>query len=111
MQGSRLWISPDVGIALDVTARATPQRRHDGCGTGQGGGHQSQGFQPYLPSGSQNYMVKIAEEKASVPDGSVEAGGTDSGAIQMTKSGIPAESSRFPAAIFTAPAKWSTLVT
>ena len=38
-----------------------------------------------------NYMVKIAEEKGIKYQMEVlEAGGTDSGAIQMTKSGIPA---------------------
>ena len=68
-------ISPDVGIALDVTRTGdTPKGVTMDVALGKGL-YQSQGFQPYLPSGSQElHGQDRGGERHPVPDGSVGGG-------------------------------------
>ena len=106
-------ISPDVGIALDVTRTGdTPKGVTMDVALGKGAAIKVKDSSLICHPALKNYMVKIAEEKGIQYQMEVlEAGGTDSGAIQMTKSGIPAGVISIPCRYITAPAKWSTLVT
>jgi endoglucanase len=85
-------ISPDVGIALDVTRTGdTPKGVTMDVALGKGAAIKVKDSSLICHPALKNYMVKIAEEKGIQYQMEVlEAGGTDSGAIQMTKSGIPA---------------------
>lgn len=85
-------ISPDVGIALDVTRTGdTPKGVTMDVALGKGAAIKVKDSSLICHPALKNYMVKIAEEKGIKYQMEVlEAGGTDSGAIQMTKSGIPA---------------------
>jgi putative aminopeptidase FrvX len=85
-------ISPDVGIALDVTRTGdTPKSRTMDVSLGNGAAIKVKDSSLICHPALKNYMVKVAKEKGIKYQMEVlEAGGTDSAAIQMTKSGIPA---------------------
>lgn len=85
-------ISPDVGIALDVTPTGdTPKSAISDVGLGKGAAIKVKDSSLICHPGLRKYMVKIAQEKGIKYQLEVlEAGGTDSGAIQMTKAGVPA---------------------
>lgn len=85
-------ISPDVGIALDVTRTGdTPKGVTMDVALGKGAAIKVKDSSLICHPALKNYMVKIAQEKGIKYQMEVlEAGGTDSGAIQMTKAGIPA---------------------
>lgn len=85
-------ISPDVGIALDVTRTGdTPKGITMDVALGKGAAIKVKDSSLICHPALKNYMVKIAQEKGIKYQMEVlEAGGTDSGAIQMTKAGIPA---------------------
>ncbi len=85
-------ISPDVGIALDVTRTGdTPKSRTMDVSLGNGAAIKVKDSSLICHPALKNYMVKVAKEKGIKYQMEVlEAGGTDSAAIQMTKAGIPA---------------------
>lgn len=85
-------IAPDLGIALDVTPTGdTPKGRNANVTLGKGAAVKVMDRSLICHPGLKNYMVKVAEEKGIQYQMEVlEMGGTDSGAIQMTKAGIPA---------------------
>jgi putative aminopeptidase FrvX len=85
-------ISPDVGIALDVTRTGdTPKTRTMDVSLGNGAAIKVKDSSLICHPALKNYMVKVAKEKGIKFQMEVlEAGGTDSAAIQMTKAGIPA---------------------
>lgn len=85
-------IEPDVGIALDVTRTGdTPKSITMDVALGKGAAIKVKDSSLICHPPLRNYMVKVAQEKGIKYQLEVlEAGGTDSGAIQMTKAGIPA---------------------
>lgn len=85
-------ISPDVGIALDVTRTGdTPKSITMDVALGKGAAIKVKDSSLICHPALKNYMVKVAQENSIKYQMEVlEAGGTDSGAIQMTKAGIPA---------------------
>ena len=85
-------IAPDLGISLDVTRTGdTPKGITMDVSLGKGAAIKVKDSSLICHPGLRNYMVKVAEEKGIRYQLEVlEAGGTDSGAIQMTKAGIPA---------------------
>jgi endoglucanase len=85
-------IEPDVGIALDVTPTGdTPKGRSANVSLGKGAAIKVMDRSIICHPALKNYMVKIAEEKGIKHQLEVlEMGGTDAGAIQMTRAGIPA---------------------
>lgn len=95
LRGARVaayGIEPDVGVAFDVTRTGdTPK-----CGTmevslGKGAAIKVKDSSLICHPGLKNHMAQVAKEKGIPFQFEVlEAGGTDSGAIQMTKAGIPA---------------------
>ena len=83
-------ISPDVGIALDVTRTGdTPKGVTMDVALGKGAIKVKDSSLICHPA-QELHGQNRGGERHQVPDGSVGGGGTDSGAIQMTKSGIPA---------------------
>jgi putative aminopeptidase FrvX len=85
-------IEPDVGIAFDVTPTGdTPKARTMNVSLGEGAAIKVKDSSLICHPGLRNHLVKLAEEN-SIPYQMevLERGGTDSGAIQMTKAGIPA---------------------
>jgi len=85
-------ITPDVGIALDVTRTGdTPKGVTMDVALGNGAAIKVKDSSLICHPGLRKYMVKVAEEKGIKYQLEVlEAGGTDSAAIQLTKAGIPA---------------------
>jgi endoglucanase len=85
-------IEPDLGIALDVTPTGdTPKGRNANVSLGKGAAIKAMDRSCICTPALKNYMVKVAEEKGIKYQIEVlEMGGTDAGAIQMTKAGIPA---------------------
>ena len=85
-------IEPDLGIALDVTPTGdTPKGRNANVSLGKGAAIKAMDRSCICTPALKNYMVKLAEEKKIKYQIEVlEMGGTDAGAIQMTKAGIPA---------------------
>lgn len=85
-------IEPDIGIALDVTRTGdTPKGITMDVALGKGAAIKVKDSSLICHPGLKNYMVKVAEEKGIKYQMEVlESGGTDSGAIQMTRAGIPA---------------------
>jgi putative aminopeptidase FrvX len=85
-------ITPDVGIALDVTRTGdTPKARTMEVSLGGGAAIKVKDSSVIAHPAFKNYMVKVAKEKGIKYQMEVlEAGGTDTAAIQMTKAGIPA---------------------
>lgn len=85
-------ITPDVGIAFDVTRTGdTPKARPMEVSLGGGAAIKVKDSSVITHPGLRNYMVKIAKEKGIKYQMEVlEAGGTDTSAIQLTKAGIPA---------------------
>ncbi len=85
-------IEPDVGIALDVTPTGdTPKGRNANVSLGNGAAIKVMDRSVICTPALKNYMVKLAEERGIKYQLEVlEMGGTDAGAIQMTKAGIPA---------------------
>ncbi len=85
-------IEPDVGIALDVTPTGdTPKGRNANVSLGKGAAIKAMDRSCICTPALKNYMVKLAEEKQIKYQIEVlDMGGTDAGAIQMTKAGIPA---------------------
>lgn len=85
-------ITPDVGIAFDVTRTGdTPKARTMEVSLGGGAAIKVKDSSVIAHPALKNYMVKVAKEKGIKYQMEVlEAGGTDTSAIQMTKAGIPA---------------------
>ena len=85
-------IEPDLGIALDVTPTGdTPKGRNANVSLGKGAAIKAMDRSCICTPALKNYMVKLAEEKKIKYQIEVlDMGGTDAGAIQMTKAGIPA---------------------
>ncbi len=95
LRGARVaafGITPDVGIALDVTRTGdTPKGITMDVSLGGGAAIKVKDSSLICTPALRDYMVKVAEDKGIKYQMEVlEAGGTDSGAIQMTKAGIPA---------------------
>ncbi|MGI6162973.1 MAG: M42 family metallopeptidase [Bacillota bacterium] len=95
LRGARVaafGIEPDVGIAFDVTGTGdTPKARTMDVSLGKGAAIKVKDSSLICHPGLRDYLVKLAEEKGIPYQMEVlEAGGTDSGAIQMTRAGIPA---------------------
>ncbi len=95
LRGARVaafGIEPDVGIAFDVTGTGdTPKAHTMDVSLGKGAAIKVKDSSLICHPGLRDYMVKLAEEKGIPYQMEVlERGGTDSGAIQMTKAGIPA---------------------
>jgi putative aminopeptidase FrvX len=85
-------ITPDVGIALDVTPTGdTPKGNPTmDVSLGKGAAIKVKDGSLICTPALRDYMVKVAEEKGIKYQMEVlNSGGTDSGAIQMTKAGIP----------------------
>jgi len=85
-------IEPDVGIAFDVTRTGdTPKGITMDVSLGKGAAIKVKDSSLICHPGLRKYLVKLAEEK-NIPYQMevLERGGTDSGAIQMTKAGIVA---------------------
>jgi putative aminopeptidase FrvX len=85
-------IEPDVGIAFDVTRTGdTPKGITMEVSLGKGAAIKVKDRSLICTPALKDYMVKVAEEN-NIPYQLeiLEAGGTDSGAIQLTKAGIPA---------------------
>jgi endoglucanase len=85
-------VEPDVGIALDVTPTGdTPKGRPANVSLGKGAAIKVMDRSLICHPALKSYMVKLAEEKGIQYQLEVlEMGGTDAGAIQMTRAGIPA---------------------
>ncbi len=95
LRGARVaafGIEPDVGIALDVTRTGdTPKGITMEVSLGGGAAIKVKDSSLFCTPALKEYMVKVAIEKGIKYQMEVlEAGGTDSGAIQMTKAGVPA---------------------
>lgn len=95
LRGARVaafGIEPDVGIAIDVTRTGdTPKGITMDVSLGKGAAIKVKDSSVICHPGLRNYMVQIAEANGIPYQLEVlEAGGTDSGAIQLTKAGIPA---------------------
>jgi putative aminopeptidase FrvX len=95
LRGARVaafGIEPDVGIALDVTRTGdTPKGVTMDVSLGGGAAIKVKDSSLICTPALRDYMVKVAQDKGIEYQMEVlEAGGTDSGAIQMTKAGIPA---------------------
>lgn len=95
LRGARVaafGIEPDVGIAIDVTRTGdTPKSITMDVSLGAGAAIKVKDSSLICTPALRDYMVKMAQEKGIRYQMEVlEAGGTDSGAIQMTKAGIPA---------------------
>jgi putative aminopeptidase FrvX len=84
-------VSPDVGIALDVTRTGdTPKTVTMEVSLGGGAAIKVKDASLICTPAVRNYMVKIAEDQGIKYQLEVlQTGGTDSAAIQMTKTGIP----------------------
>jgi len=85
-------INPDVGIAFDVTGTGdTPKSSTMDVSLGKGAAIKVKDSSLICHPGLRDYLVKLAEEKGiSYQMEVLERGGTDSGAIQMARAGIPA---------------------
>lgn len=85
-------IEPDVGIAIDVTPTGdTPKGRNANVSLGKGAAIKAMDRSVICTPAVKNLMVTLAEErKIKYQIEVLEMGGTDAGAIQMTKAGIPA---------------------
>ncbi len=95
LRGARVaayGISPDVGIALDVTRTGdTPKGVTMDVSLGGGAAIKVKDSSLICTPALRAYMEKVAEENGIKYQLEIlEAGGTNSGAIQMTKAGIPA---------------------
>jgi len=95
LRGARVaafGIEPDAGLAFDVTRTGdTPKGITMDVGLGKGAAIKVKDSSLICHPGLKNYLVKLAEDHGIPYQMEVlEAGGTDSGAIQMTKAGIPA---------------------
>ena len=99
-----------MGIALDVTRTGdTPKTRTMEVSLGGGAAIKVKDSSVIAHPAFKNYMVKIAKEKGIKYQMEVlEAGGTDTAAIQMTKAGIPAGCISIPCRYIHSPARWST---
>lgn len=95
LRGARVasyGIEPDVGIAVDVTRTGdTPKGITMEVSVGKGAAIKVKDSSLICHPGLRKYLEKLAREK-NIPYQLevLESGGTDSGAIQMTKSGVPA---------------------
>lgn len=95
LRGARVaafGIEPDVGIAVDVTRTGdTPKGITMDVSLGKGAAIKVKDASLICHPGLRKYLEKIAVER-NIPYQLevLEAGGTDSGAIQITKAGIPA---------------------
>ena len=88
---SAYGIMPDIGIALDVTLTGdTPNARRMAIKLGQGPAIKVKDSSVISHPMVKNLMIKRAKE-ANIPYQLevLEAGGTDSGAIHLTASGVP----------------------
>ncbi len=95
LRGARVaayGISPDVGIALDVTGTGdTPKGVTMDVSLGGGAAIKVKDSSLICTPALRAYMEKVAEDNGIKYQLEIlEAGGTNSGAIQMTKAGIPA---------------------
>ncbi|HHW18802.1 MAG TPA: M42 family metallopeptidase [Firmicutes bacterium] len=95
LRGARVaafGIEPDVGVAFDVTRTGdTPKGITMEVALGKGAAIKVKDSSLICHPGLKEYMVKLATQ-VEIPYQLevLEAGGTDSGAIQLTKAGIPA---------------------
>lgn len=95
LRGARVaafGIEPDVGIAVDVTRTGdTPKGITMDVSLGKGAAIKVKDSSLICHPGLRRYLEKLAAER-NIPYQLevLEAGGTDSGAIQMTKAGVPA---------------------
>jgi len=91
---SSFSVEPDVGIALDVTiASDIPGTKEHEVATTLGGGTAISLMDSHTISNKKlvNFLRKIAEEnKIKYQTDILLGGGTDAGAIQRSKSGVPA---------------------
>lgn len=85
-------INPDVGIAFDVTSTGdTPKSAIMNVSLGGGAAIKVKDSSLICHPGLRDYLVRLAEEQGIPYQMEVlERGGTNAGAIQMTKAGIPA---------------------
>ncbi|HHY68641.1 MAG TPA: M42 family metallopeptidase [Bacillota bacterium] len=95
LRGARVaayGVEPDVGIAFDVTGTGdTPKARTMDVSIGKGAAIKVKDSSLICHPGLREYLVKLAEENGIPYQLEVlESGGTNAGAIQMTKAGIPA---------------------
>jgi putative aminopeptidase FrvX len=95
LRGARVaayGIEPDVGIAFDVTSTGdTPKARTMDVSLGKGAAIKVKDSSLVCHPGLRDYLVKLAEAKGIPYQMEVlEWGGTDSGAIQLTRAGVPA---------------------
>lgn len=84
-------IAPDLGIAIDVTLTGdTPKARPMAVGLGKGPAIKVKDNSVIAHPAVKNLMIERAEE-AGIPYQLeiLDAGGTDSGAIHLTRGGIP----------------------
>lgn len=93
LRGARVaayGIEPDVGIAFDVTTTGdTPKGVTMDVALGKGAAIKVKDSSVICHPGLKNYLVKLAQENHIPYQLEVlERGGTDSGAIQMTRQGI-----------------------
>jgi putative aminopeptidase FrvX len=95
LRGARVaayGIDPDVGIAFDVTRTGdTPKAHTMEVSLGKGAAIKVKDMSLICHPGLRNYLVKLAEDNDIPYQMEVlERGGTDSGAIQLTRAGVPA---------------------
>lgn len=85
-------IHPDAGIAIDVTRTGdTPKCATMDVSLGKGAAIKVKDSSLICHPGLKNHLVRLAEQNGIRYQMEVlELGGTDSGAIQMTREGIPA---------------------
>jgi endoglucanase len=84
-------INPDIGISLDVTIHGdTPKAKRFAVGLNKGAAIKIKDNSLICHPKVRDTLIKIAKE-SNIPYQLevLDAGGTDSGAIQLTKSGIP----------------------
>ncbi len=88
---SAFAVSPDLGIALDVTRTGdTPKSITMAVGLGKGAAIKVKDSSVVVSPKVKNLMVETAKKHGIPYQFEVlEAGGTDSGAIHMTKEGVP----------------------
>lgn len=95
LKGARVaafGIEPDVGIAFDVTRTGdTPKGLTMAVSLGDGAAVKVKDSSLICHPGLRDYMIKVAEDKGIKYQREVlTGGGTDAGAIQMSRAGIPA---------------------
>ncbi len=95
---SAYHIDPDLGIALDVTTTGdTPEARRMAVSLGKGTAVKVKDSSVIAHPKVKDLLVKLAEENDIPYQLEVlEAGGTDAGAIHLTKAGVPSGTISIP---------------